>query len=329
MDIIFYKLPKEDTYFTLEGTEAERLSFFDFQGNKCYSFQGTPKAISQADMQQYRCYTTVLPKMDFIQHSEISEVDYVENIQKVIDFIKQNQLSKLVISREKHIEFPQGSRLDLVQTFLSLCKNYPSAFVYCFIKGEICWLGATPEILGDYNFDNQIFKTMSLAGTLPVEEAWTQKEIEEQKPVTQYIEEQLKIFSKEVKNSETYTVESGNIKHLRNDFEMKVPTNIVEDIIDKLHPTPAVCGVPKEFCKQAIDRFEAHKRMLYSGYIQLKHGHKLSYFVNLRCAHIYQDKAIAYVGGGITAYSNPKKEWQETELKSDAIVKNLIYKKRK
>ncbi|MDN3691954.1 chorismate-binding protein [Chryseobacterium tructae] len=48
------------------------------------------------------------------------------------------------------------------------------------------------------------------------------------------------------------------------------------------------------------------------------------YFVNLRCARLYKDSVHVFVGGGITAQSNPKKEWTETELKSEAILKNLV-----
>jgi isochorismate synthase len=47
--------------------------------------------------------------------------------------------------------------------------------------------------------------------------------------------------------------------------------------------------------------------------------------VNLRCAQIFQNQIKIYVGGGITAESNPEKEWEETELKSGTVGNALKY----
>jgi isochorismate synthase len=63
---------------------------------------------------------------------------------------------------------------------------------------------------------------MSLAGTLPVSESWSEKEIEEQKPVSNYIRDILKNYSEMLEESETYDHISGNIKHLRTDFKTKI-----------------------------------------------------------------------------------------------------------
>ena len=92
-----------------------------------------------------------------------------------------------------------------------------------------------------------------------------------------------------------------------------------------MHPTPAVCGFPKEFCKEAISEFEDHSRSFYAGYIKVETDETIQYFVNLRCAEIFQNAALLYVGGGITADSSPEKEWQETELKAGAVLKNLSF----
>ena len=166
---------------------------------------------------------------------------------------------------------------------------------------------------------------MSLAGTLPVDEEWSEKEIEEQKPVTNYISEILKkyVTLSEVEESETYNHISGNIKHLRTDFTAKIEDNRLEELIEELHPTPAVCGIPKEFCKEKIIEIEQYNREFYAGYIKIETEEEIYYFVNLRCAKIYKNQVIAFAGGGITALSSPEKEWRETELKSQAILHHL------
>jgi len=152
-----------------------------------------------------------------------------------------------------------------------------------------------------------------------------QKEIEEQKPVTHYISEILKkyVTLSEVEESETYNHISGNIKHLRTDFTAKIEDNRLEELIEELHPTPAVCGIPKEFCKEKIIEIEQYNREFYAGYIKIETEEEIYYFVNLRCAKIYKNQVIAFAGGGITALSSPEKEWRETELKSQAILHHL------
>ncbi|KAK6021242.1 hypothetical protein OSTOST_13087, partial [Ostertagia ostertagi] len=117
---------------------------------------------------------------------------------------------------------------------------------------------------------NDKFETMSLAGTIPVTENWTKKEIEEQKPVTDFIKNILKNFTSEVEESETYDHISGNIKHLRTDFKAKIEKEDLGKLITELHPTPAVCGIPKAFCMNAIDDFEMHPRNFYAGYIKVE-----------------------------------------------------------
>lgn len=247
---------------------------------------------------------------------------YLEEIKQAIEIIKENNLPKLVISRpiEKDIQ-----NLDLPATFKNICNKYKNALCYLLISDQEIWMGATPEILGKFNKKTHDFFTMSLAGTLPLDEEWTIKEIEEQRPVSQYISEKLNGLSTDVKVSETYSHISGNIKHLRNDFTAKIEPENLELLISRLHPTPAVCGIPKDFCKEKILEIEKYNREFYAGYIKIETAEEIFYFVNLRCSKIYNNKIVAFAGGGITSKSNPEKEWQETELKSQAILNHLIY----
>ena len=247
--------------------------------------------------------------------------EYISKLEKTIEIIKENQLQKLVISRPISKEI---SSLNLFETYKNLCKKYQNTLCYLLISKNEIWLGATPEILGKFNKKSGEFFTMSLAGTLPLHENWSEKEIEEQKPVTQYITSILKTYSTEISQSETYDHVSGNIKHLRTDFTAKIEAKNLEKLIAELHPTPAVCGIPKEFCKEKILEIENYNREFYAGFIKIETEEEIYYFVNLRCAKIFKNQVIAFAGGGITALSSPEKEWQETELKSQAILGNLL-----
>ena len=94
----------------------------------------------------------------------------------------------------------------------------------------------------------------------------------------------------------------------------------LKNLLNTLHPTPAVCGLPKEAAKFFILQNEKYDRTYYSGFLgEINDDFDTELFVNLRCAKIEKNVAQIYVGGGITKESNPEKEWSETHLKTNTI----------
>lgn len=319
-----FRLPFEEKFILIHHHEAAKnvASFFPFTNGKTIHLKAENLEVCTSEelkssFFEVENFPENNAELNIPQHEE-----YLQKLEKAIEIIKQNNLPKLVISRPIAKEI---SSINLEETYQLLCKKYPNTLCYLLISDEEIWIGATPEILGKFNKKTHEFFTMSLAGTLPVDEEWSEKEIEEQKPVTHYISEILKkyVTLSEVEESETYNHISGNIKHLRTDFTAKIEDNKLEELIEELHPTPAVCGIPKEFCKEKIIEIEKYNREFYAGYIKIETEEEIYYFVNLRCAKIYKNQVIAFAGGGITALSSPEKEWRETELKSQAILNHL------
>ena len=319
-----FRLPFEEKFILINHHEAAKnvASFFPFTNGKTIHLQAENLEVCTSEELKSSFFEVgnfpeMNAELNIPQHEE-----YLQKLEKAIEIIKQNNLPKLVVSRPIAKEI---SSINLEETYQLLCKKYPNTLCYLLITDEEIWIGATPEILGKFNKKTHEFFTMSLAGTLPVNEEWSEKEIEEQKPVTHYISEILKkyVTLSEVKESETYNHISGNIKHLRTDFTAKIEDNRLKELIEELHPTPAVCGIPKEFCKEKIIEIEQYNREFYAGYIKIETEEEIYYFVNLRCAKIYKNQVIAFAGGGITALSSPEKEWRETELKSQAILHHL------
>ncbi|WP_294296796.1 chorismate-binding protein [uncultured Chryseobacterium sp.] len=320
--MIYFKFPfDEKLYSTDESSVQQNISFHTFDGSSQIDFTGNIIEVNTGDFAKTNISSTSLPedRSGFIAETQ---TEYLNQLENVISVIEENDLPKLVYSRRKI--FRDFQKIDLKKSFDNLCQSYPNAFRYIFINGRQSWMGAFSEVLGKFSKKTHEFETMSLAGTLPVSESWSEKEIEEQKPVTRYIRNILKNYSENIDESGTYDHISGNIKHLRTDFKAKIRPEDLDAIIQELHPTPAVCGIPKEFCKENIQKLEKFPRELYAGYIKIETEDTVHYFVNLRCAKLYQNAVHVFVGGGITAQSNPEKEWTETELKSEAVVKNLI-----
>lgn len=241
--------------------------------------------------------------------------DYIELINRTINELKSTETNKIVISRIKEII---KEKIDLAKSLINLHHNYPNAFLYLWYTPENgLWIGASPELL--LSEKDLKIETVSLAGTLPKGENWTSKEIHEQQVVTDYIISKLNKAIK-VEVDGPHTVDAGFFNHLKSYIKAEFTSyDDVEELLEELHPTPAVCGMPKDEAKKFILKNEGYDRKFYAGYFGFKMPNESLYFVNLRCAQIFKNKVKLYVGGGIMPDSNPIKEWEETELKSKTI----------
>ena len=269
-------------------------------------------------------------------------------IAKGIDAINKTDLKKVVLSRKETLEL--SGKGDAIQMFKRILNAYNSAFVYCWYHPSVgLWLGATPETL--LSVDRNRFSTMALAatqdynGTLEVD--WNAKEQEEQQLVTDHVVNILNPHLENLEQSEVKTVKAGRLLHLRTDIsgQLKEASNSLQKLIFTMHPTPAVCGLPKCEAQQFILDNEHYNREFYTGFlgeinretkIQPRSGRRnienraygfnkrsSHLFVNLRCMQLQDAKAILYVGGGITKDSNPESEWDETVNKT-ATMKNVF-----
>jgi isochorismate synthase len=261
---------------------------------------------------------TDLPASDFIPDSKSS---YIRMIDNTVQRIKSGEAAKVVISRI--LETEKLSPSELSSLFSVLCESNPHAFVYvAHFPGQGLWAGASPELL--LNASNGKVATIALAGTRKSGETgeWGQKEKDEQEWVSRFIGESMtEAGCSNVQVSETRTVSAGNVEHLLTEFHAFAEDNIVPLLIDALHPTPAVCGWPKQDAYRIIRETETYKRSYYTGFLGPVEGNgKTSLFVNLRCLQVLEDKTLIYAGGGITAASDPASEWEETELKSRNIL---------
>ena len=283
------------------------------------------------------------------ERSRSAKTDYFSNFNKIHSAIKKGEISKAVLSHRHEIE--NISAETAVACFLYLCKEKSSSYNYLLHLPEVgVWVGSSPELF--LKKDEQMIETVSLAGTVvspnPSEgggllahptsplsgglgRAFSIKEIKEQEIVSDYVSEVLAEFG--VKNpaqNDSIGV-SGNIAHLKTSFrfpkaELK---GSFGNLVEALHPTPAVCGYPKMKSKQLILSTETHNastslsnhRSLYSGFLgKVESDGQCALFVNIRCVQFIDNKAIVYAGAGITDKSDAQSEWNETELKLDNIL---------
>lgn len=256
---------------------------------------------------------------------------YIKEVESAVNEFSRTKLSKVIISRL----IPHNRKGESVgEVYVQLLKQTPNAFVYLVNLPASAdehsmpglWMGATPEVL--LRSEGKTLETVSLAGTQsrkPVNNyGWHTKEIEEQAFVSRYI---LDVFYKFGIHPFTTrgpeTVESGKVAHLATSFRFaakKLDANL-GDFVAELHPTPAICGYPKQKADKFIFKTEKHSRRYYSGYLgPWRLNGEVGLFVNLRCMEIFPEKYILYSGAGITARSIPEKEWEETGNKSTTLL---------
>ncbi|MCY1635332.1 isochorismate synthase [Marinifilum sp. D737] len=259
---------------------------------------------------------------------ESSKEDYLEQIKEMLADLKSKKLDKVILSRV-HVLNGKG-RKDAASIFLRLNKTYPNAFVSMIdIPSEGLWIGASPERF--LNSDGKTIETVALAGTQKLGDSavqsveWEKKEIEEQAYVSKYIEELLSNYQiDDYQKQGPFTVQAGNVVHLKTTYKANTALSFdqISSFAQALHPTPAVCGLPKNKAMDLIRKVEKHKREYYAGFLGPIHADGgLALFVNLRSMKVLQESMALFVGGGITADSDPEKEWMETCFKAQTLLK--------
>lgn len=339
---VAYRKPDEDllTTFVQRSQELHELKSYKESGFVFAPF-GVKEKIVLFPIEKCDSFKAGISKVDLLDNNEINaeKLQFINSaesgslkekhmvlVQKGIDFIKNKKAEKIVLSRKETLEF---TNLEVLATFKKMLKAYKNAFVYLWFHPEIgLWMGATPEKLLT-SFEGN-FKTMALAGTQKyngtVNVVWQNKEKQEQQYVTDFMLENLKESVESLDVTAPFTVQAGNLLHIRTDISGKLKSaDSLENLINILHPTPAVCGLPKAVAATFIMENEGYDRAYYSGYLgELNINDSTNLFVNLRCMKLENRLVSIYVGGGITANSIPENEWEETVSKAEVMKKVLL-----
>ena len=262
-----------------------------------------------------------------------TEAEYTALVRTGVAAIEQKAVVKVVTSRAARRPLPPG--FDPLVAFAELGRKYPLAFVSLVsVPGVGTWLGATPEVLAEVTAEGT-FRTVALAATQPLTAGvtprtavWRQKEVEEQALVARYIVNCFKqLRLREYHETGPRTVVAGQLLHLRTDFEVELATvpfpNLGTDMLRLLHPTSAVAGMPKAAALEFIWAHEGYDRAYYSGFlgpVNVTAPGIARLYVNLRCLQLRPGEAVLYAGTGLTADSDPAREWQETEMKLQTVA---------
>ncbi|MDC3132740.1 chorismate-binding protein [Flavobacteriaceae bacterium] len=313
----FYQL--DDRLHETESLDIDGFILAAFQSQDATPFIPATHQVS---------FENPITKIERQEESHLSEnlfrEPFVTLVKKAKDAIANEGLKKIVVSRA--VVFQKETYPCTL--FTNLLSLYPAAMISFWHHPKVgTWLGATPERL--VSLEHGTLKTMALAGTQVFSEGespqWTAKENEEQQLVTDQLKTDLeKCYpNTAITISKPFTKKAGNLLHLCTDFELKSDQVALKPLLETIHPTPAVGGIPKDKATAFLIENENYKRRFYAGYLGRIEPNTTQLFVNLRCAQWNKKTLTLYVGAGITASSIPEKEWEETERKAETFLNAL------
>lgn len=258
--------------------------------------------------------------------SSISKEEYIERLTMLVEEIRHKDVQKVVFSRVKEVRSDRSPE-DCVNIAEKVFRTYPNAFrSFYFTQETGVWLGATPELILNYDKTDGKVETFAIAGTRNIscgDEPWDNKNIEEQKIVARYIAEKLQKSGYVINGEETFNIKAGDIQHIATRIQASPKVHMSDNygyrLLDSLNPTPALCGFPKEEAMEIISRYENYERDCYGGVIGVENSRRLVSYVNLRCAEMSETDTRLYAGGGILRDSDVEQEWEETERKLQTI----------
>jgi isochorismate synthase len=330
-------------YATPQQTKAHVLLQQDSSSHSAKNFSNTgfvfapfdntntwfciPEAFSEKISLELHGPSVLNTNTPFFQELVSDKEKHLVYVSEILDNIKNKTVEKVVATRKKEISLTSFDISELIKCIIS---QDISAFRYVWYHPKTgIWCGASPEVLLERDGVN--FSTMALAGTQKVTgdttTTWGSKEIFEQQLVTQAITTNLKKITTSLHVSSPKTHKAGSLYHIKTQikgvFDNKQTT--LAQITSVLHPTPAVCGSPRDTAFSIIQQLEAYDREFYTGFLGPLDTKKntAQIYVNLRCMKISPTKATLFVGGGITLDSNPEQEWQETKNKMATMLSVL------
>jgi len=316
----------EQAYVSVHLITKQSNSFTDFEALR----KERDRLIHGAQVSEPKAYKK--PKVS--EKKELKKEEYMRSIEKVTDVIRAGEVDKVVIARALELHFKEA--LAPASALYQAANEQPESFLFGLEAGEQFFFGATPERL--VKVEQQKALSTCLAGSTPRGQSVEQDEAlgqallndsknrSEHQYVVQMIGDVFKEHCLEPRiplNPKLMKIR--DIQHLYTpvEGELKNGSSLL-DLVEALHPTPALGGEPKQQALSLIRSYEPLNRGYYAapiGWIDAKGDGEFA--VAIRSALLDGDKAYLFAGGGIVADSTPEAEYDETWVKFRPMLRVL------
>ena len=270
----------------------------------------------------------------WISYEEKPESDeWKTMIDQCLRLLNKKELEKIVLSRKKIFTYDSPiEMLVMFREFYLANKNSSHFSIYHQFNYEDSFISLTPERL--FTLKGNKLETISLAGSIArgendqedqeLEETLIQSDklILEHGLVTKTIVEKLALVSSEIETSPLFTMKLPYIQHRQAVIKsvLNKKTSII-DLINLLHPTPAVGGIPIDLARIKILEIEKENRRHYAAPVGVISHDFSEIVVGIRASNINGPTLTVYGGAGIVLGSEAQEEWKETGAKMQPFIK--------
>ena len=266
---------------------------------------------------------------------------YRERVVRALDAIGSGELEKVVVARS--LDLAQRP-VDAVELLRRLRANNPGCAIYAARRGSHWFLGATPERL--LRLRGHALEAVALAGSAPrgktLEEDLahgrrlieSKKEQAEHEVAVRALSQALAECGADLQVPEApHLLRLPLVQHLCSPIRARwraTPPGLFE-IARHVHPSAAVCGMPRTAASAWLAEHEELDRGWYAGLLGWRlargdgepAGGDGELAASLRCARLSGDGVRLYAGAGIVSGSDPDAETHETRLKWSGLLSAL------
>lgn len=265
---------------------------------------------------------------------EVDPEAWKNSVETIVERLKQKEANKVVLARELDLQLDKKVSIERILEQLRIHQS--TSYIFSLESGVDCFIGATPERLA--LLEDQVIKTAGVAGSIP--RGKTQEEddqlgnelLNDHKNLVEhhFVVDMIKASMEKVCSTLTIPnqvalLKTKHIQHLYTPIEGKLKENhTLLSIVDLLHPTPALGGLPKEKAKEMIREVETLDRGLYGGPIGwMDYQGNGEFAVAIRSGLIQGDRATLFAGCGVVEDSDAQSEYLETKVKFNPMLSAL------
>ena len=268
------------------------------------------------------------------RHPIPSKDGWREQVRSATGQVDRGTLQKVVLAQSLTVDLQRN--VDVPDALGRLSETYPGCYRFLFEPAVgSTFFGATPERL--VSLEGKEVRTEALAGSTgrgdtPTEDEWlasqlreSEKDVHEHEIVAETIRDQLTPLAADIDTGSRTVRRLDTVQHLQTPIQARLAADThVLSLVEALHPTPAVGGLPPDVALQTIREAEAFDRGWYAAPIGwLDANGDGTFAVAIRSALAGERSATLFAGAGIVADSDPDEEWDELQLKYGPMLDEL------
>ncbi len=273
-----------------------------------------------------------------VQHIEQSanQTQWCDWVNNALDTFKRTELNKVVLANKTLFHTQQALN---AKDFLAASEQHNGGCYHFLFAQNIdrTFFGSSPERL--YRRQNNLLETEALAGTAMMSDDCSQnqaqgdwllhdeKNVYENWLVVEDICHNLNVYADKIEIAELELKQLRQVQHLRRKIQVQLKPHYGDSAcLSAIHPTAAVCGLPRQAAVRFIQNTENFDRTWYAGTLGFMQAEQAEFCVTIRSAFIEGNKISVFAGAGIVEGSVPLLEWQEIERKAAGLISLLKHK---